>query len=137
MTALTQTDALKYILAGNSTFTVKNTESRNRFTFKVRKPKKKDATVHFVSVMSGTDSYQYLGTIFNSKDYYHGKKSKIAASAQSEKVFQYIFSKLITQRLSSLIAIFHSGTCGRCGRKLTVPESIISGIGPECAKRVD
>ncbi len=25
-----------------------------------------------------------------------------------------------------------SGRCGKCGRKLTVPESILSGIGPTC-----
>jgi hypothetical protein len=27
----------------------------------------------------------------------------------------------------------HAGKCGRCGRKLTVPQSIETGIGPECA----
>jgi hypothetical protein len=29
--------------------------------------------------------------------------------------------------------VWHEGRCGRCGRKLTVPESIESGFGPECA----
>jgi hypothetical protein len=28
----------------------------------------------------------------------------------------------------------HEGKCGRCGRLLTVPSSIESGIGPECSK---
>lgn len=27
------------------------------------------------------------------------------------------------------------GACGRCGRKLTVPGSIASGIGPTCAEK--
>lgn len=31
--------------------------------------------------------------------------------------------------------VWHEGRCGRCGRKLTVPESIETGIGPDCAKR--
>ena len=132
---LNREDALNYILAGNATFTVKNTETGNRFTFKIRKPKK--CTVHFVSVMTGPDnesSYTYLGTIFNSKDYYHGKKSKIKPDAQSAKVFSYIFNKLKANSLPEQVSVFHSGSCGKCGRKLTVPESIISGIGPECAK---
>ena len=31
--------------------------------------------------------------------------------------------------------IANSGHCGRCGRLLTVPESIRTGLGPECAAR--
>jgi predicted metal-dependent hydrolase len=30
--------------------------------------------------------------------------------------------------------VHHEGKCGRCGRLLTVPSSIESGIGPECSK---
>ena len=30
----------------------------------------------------------------------------------------------------------HEGRCARCGRALTVPESIDSGFGPECARKV-
>jgi Family of unknown function (DUF6011) len=32
--------------------------------------------------------------------------------------------------------LHHEGRCGRCGRLLTVPESITSGYGPECVKHV-
>lgn len=31
---------------------------------------------------------------------------------------------------------WHEGVCGRCGRRLTVPESIETGFGPECRKSV-
>jgi len=27
---------------------------------------------------------------------------------------------------------FHEGKCGKCGRKLTTPESIKNGFGPTC-----
>jgi hypothetical protein len=30
--------------------------------------------------------------------------------------------------------VWHEGSCARCGKKLTVPESIESGFGPECVK---
>lgn len=30
------------------------------------------------------------------------------------------------------LEVWHEGRCGRCGRALTVPESIASGIGPVC-----
>jgi hypothetical protein len=32
--------------------------------------------------------------------------------------------------------VHHEGKCGRCGRKLTVPESVKSGFGPECAGKI-
>ena len=35
--------------------------------------------------------------------------------------------------LPSGYSIQHAGYCGRCGRLLTVPESIERGIGPDCA----
>ncbi len=44
-------DPLQFILAGNALFTVQNTDTGNRFTFKVRKPN--DTKPHFVSVLTG------------------------------------------------------------------------------------
>ena len=32
------------------------------------------------------------------------------------------------------VKVFHSGKCGKCGKKLTTPESIKSGLGPYCSK---
>ena len=56
---------LQFILAGNALFTVENTATGNRFTFKVRKPD--DDKPHFVSVLTGPDNehdYAFLGTVF-------------------------------------------------------------------------
>jgi hypothetical protein len=36
---------------------------------------------------------------------------------------------------SDKLEVWHEGRCGRCGRRLTVPESIESGLGPECATK--
>ena len=57
---------LQFILAGNALFTVENTATGNRFTFKVRKPD--DDKPHFVSVLTGPDNehdYAFLGTVFD------------------------------------------------------------------------
>ncbi len=128
---LKNSDALKFILAGNSTVTFLNTETQNRFTFRVKKAK--DKLLFFVSVLSGPDQYSYLGT-FSKGRYSHGKKSCVAATAQSAKVFTYVIAKLIEETLPEQVQIYHEGKCGKCGRQLTVPESIDSGIGPECMK---
>jgi hypothetical protein len=29
--------------------------------------------------------------------------------------------------------IWHRGFCAKCGKALTVPESILTGVGPDCA----
>jgi len=131
---LSNSEALSFILAGNATFTCKNTNTGNRFTFKVKE--KKNTDIRYVSVMSGTDnesSYSYIGFIIGGK-FLYGGTSKISRSAQSIKVAEYIISNLFGNTLPSFIEIWHSGSCGKCGRKLTDPESIQSGLGPFCRK---
>ena len=124
---------IDFILAGKAVFTVKNKETNNRFTFKVRKSK--DGKVHFVSVLTGTDnesSYSFIGTIFNNNLFRYSNKSHIKNTATSVKGFTYIFAKLIDKSINPVFEFYHEGKCGRCGRTLTVPESIESGYGPEC-----
>lgn len=130
---LKNSDALKFVFAGNSTVTFFNSETQNRFTFKVKRCKDKDKLLFFVSVLTGPGQYSYMGTFAKGK-YSHGKKSAMSASAQSAKVFPYVIAKLREGTLPSQVEIWHEGACGKCGRQLTVPESIETGIGPECAK---
>lgn len=128
-------DAKQFALAGNATFTVVNEETGNRFTFKVQASD--DGKRHYVKVLTGPDNwtnYTYLGTIFDGKNYKHGKQSSISEKAQSAKVFAWFWSHL--DNLPENVKVHHEGKCGRCGRKLTVPESIVSGFGPECVKHV-
>lgn len=128
---LQNSDALKFIFAGNSTFTLLNSESGNRFTFKVKKAK--DSNLFFLSVLTGPDQYSYLGTVSNGI-YKHGNKSNFSAGVQSEKVFSYVLNKLKSGSLPEFVEVWHEGKCGKCGRQLTVPSSIDNGIGPECIK---
>lgn len=130
---LNNSDALKFIFAGNSTATFVNTKTDNRFTFKVKQ--KKDSNLFFVSVLTNPDSYTYIGTVINGQ-FKHGKKSKITKDAQSVRVFDYVFNNLVSNSLPNFIEVWHEGRCGKCGRNLTVPESIANGLGPECIKTI-
>lgn len=130
---LNNSDALKFMFAGNSTFTVVNTKTENRFTFKVKKSKDKDSNLFFVSVLTGPDTYTYIGTVVEGI-YKHGKKSVISTDAQSVRVFDYVLNKLKLGKLQEFVEVWHEGTCGKCGRVLTVPSSIENGLGPECIK---
>lgn len=121
------TDRLKFMLAGKATFTIVSKKTGVRFTYRIAKN-----DLWFVSVLTSPDTYTYLGTIFDNQAYRHGKKSTIGPDAPSAKAFGWFWSDVET----SQVEFYHAGKCGRCGRELTVSESIESGLGPECATRV-
>ena len=130
------TNPEQFILAGNATFTMVDTRTDTRYTYRVRKGKQETAP-HFVSVMYGPNNetdYRYMGAIFNRAEYRTTKNSKINAGDPRNKYFQATWIKRI--QLPKFIEIWHEGTCGKCGRKLTVPESIESGLGPWCSGQI-
>jgi hypothetical protein len=126
-------EALKFMFAGKSIFTFINTKTGNRFTYKIKS--NKDSNLFFVSVLTNPDNYSYIGTCIEG-NYRHGKKSNISPEAQSVKVFQFMLGKLKSGDLPDFLEVWHEGFCGKCGRRLTVPSSILTGIGPECFKRL-
>ena len=132
-------DPIRFILAGNAVFTVENTATGNRFTFKVRKPD--DTKPHFVSVLTGPNNesdYAFLGTVFTPERYHHGRRSRIAPDAPSALAFEWLFRQLSAgHSLPPQVRLCHCGKCGRCGKTLTVPESVKSGFGPECIKAIE
>lgn len=128
---LNNSDALKFIFAGKSLVTFLNTKTGNRFTFKVKQAK--NSNLFFVSVLTNPETYSYIGTVTEGV-YRHGKKSNITTDAQSVKTFQYVINKLRLNNLPDFVEVWHEGKCGKCGRTLTVPSSIASGLGPECIK---
>ena len=129
-------DIKNFIFGGNATFTIINTNTKNRFTFKIKEPKNSKG-IFFVSVLNGSDNYSnysFMGTYFEKDGVYRiGKKSSITKDAQSSKVITWFFSKFINnEEKYPFVQVYHEGKCGKCGRKLTTPESIKSGLGPVC-----
>jgi len=125
--------ALKFIFAGKSVVTFVNTKTGNRFTFKVKQAK--DSNLFFVSILTNPDQYTYIGTCIEG-NYKHGKKSNINSDSQSVKVFEYMITRLMSNTLPDFLEVWHEGFCGKCGKRLTVPSSIVTGIGPDCIKRL-
>lgn len=126
-------EALKFMFAGKSVVTFVNSKTGNRFTFKIKLAK--DSNIFFVSVLSGPEKWTYLGTCIEGS-YNHGKKSTVSIDAQSCRVFQYMLTKLKIDNLPDFLEVWHEGYCGKCGRRLTVPASILNGLGPDCIKRL-
>ena len=130
-----------------ATFTIVSRKTGARFTFRVSTPPddpskpSNGSPILFVHLLSGPDNsndYRYMGIVVNpsSPRFIRTKGSKIGASAPSMIAFSWAFPKIVDSNLPESLEFWHEGACCRCGRKLTVPSSIESGIGPICAKRI-
>lgn len=130
-------DALKFILAGNASFTLVSAKTGTRYTYKVKKSDK--GNIHFVYLLTGPDnesSFTYIGVIRAGTKFELTKASSMKASALPIKGIEWAVRHLARGEFPCNAELWHEGKCGRCGRKLTVPESIAAGLGPECAGRV-
>lgn len=134
-----------FILAGRAVFTVAGKE--RRFTFRINRkesenPRYPDPS-YFVGVLTGESrtreeggtNYAYVGLLDGrTGQVKFTKGSKIQPTAPAAVALQWTLARVWAGReLPPPAAIYHEGRCGRCGRPLTVPESILTGFGPECA----
>jgi len=141
----TAEDALNFILSGRATFTIVSKKTGQRFTYKVERSykevleEKPDLGFRWVKLLTGNDnetSYSFIGTIAG-RVYAHSKKAKISESAPAVVAIRWVMHHLAKGELQEdQLEIWHEGRCGKCRRKLTVPESIANGLGPECVKTV-
>ena len=134
---------VRFMLAGNAHVTFQSAKTGTRFTYRVRvapdREEGQGGPSHFVAVMTGPDnegSYEYLGCIYRGRAYAHGRKSRIGDDAPSAVAFAWAWSRLVAGKMPPKLAIYHEGRCGACGRRLTTPESISTGLGPVCAGRL-
>lgn len=110
----------EFVLAGNATFTVQLPAGMERphYTYRVQKIEANDRwpESYFVKLLTGPD---------NTSDYSYRLLNRVLARVWTEDHAAYEQFGYSTH---------HEGKCGRCGRKLTVPRSVETGIGPECEK---
>lgn len=126
---------INYLNAGNATFTIANPENK-RYTYKVKYSKKLHRS--FVFMLTGNNNetdYTYMGMMLLS-DFVLTNKSKYIATSLPVKVFNYALDIIKGDKeLQPGYFLEHNGHCGRCGRKLTTPESIKAGLGPVCVSK--
>jgi hypothetical protein len=131
-----------FFFGGNATFTIESLKSGQHKTFKIRRPEPTPMFPHpcyFVSLLTGPNNetdYCYIGKV----NELTGELTLTRGSKRNEQipdvvVFRWFMSHLFGDKILTNAVVHHEGRCGCCARKLTVPESIIRGIEPECAKR--
>jgi hypothetical protein len=130
--------------AASRTITLVSLASGARFTYRVRRaPGDGDTRPYFVGILSGADNesdYAFLGCLFPGPaglNYRQTKGSKVGREAPSALAFAFFARHVLdNDHLPTSLEVWHEGRCGRCGRKLTVPESVATGFGPKCASLV-
>ena len=143
------TDRL-FLKAGNAIFTLEPSKAdadrlglAAHYTFRINKPKPKPGESpkpYFASVLVGpenTRDYAYLGVFNATRGTLHlSGASKFPKDSWQVRLFNRAVSCVWENRVREIEAagwcLRHSGYCCRCGKVLTVPASLETGIGPEC-----
>lgn len=138
-----------FLTAGEAVFTVETpadiaAKHYPHVTYKIEKVEATERwpEAYFVKVLAGPDNendFIYVGKL----NTFTGQCERTAKSSLPATSFRFRLLNRVLCRLwgddgaaieSAGYKVRHEGKCGRCGRRLTVPASIESGIGPECSK---
>ena len=135
-------DVAKFVLAGNARITLVSQRTGKRFTYWVRQapPKEKGQepkpSLWWVSVLVGpenTKDYLYLGSLKGDlPEFVRTGKTKVEADDPRWVAFSDSWAEVVEGEMPEGVEVWHDGRCGRCGRELTVPESVARGLGDEC-----
>jgi Family of unknown function (DUF6011) len=136
--------ALRFMRGGRATVTLRSKRTDTWFTYRIGVPATVTDGTLFVGILTGSDNtrdYRYLGRIAGATGlFWAGRKAPkpgdVSPDAPSAKAFAWAWKKLLLGELPEQLEVWHEGFCAKCGRKLTVPESIESGFGPECVNHV-
>lgn len=121
-----------FAFAGRAVLTLRSKRTSAHYTYRLcRKP---DASILFVSLLTGPEEYNYLGTIFPD-GFRLTAKSTMRPDSTPVRAFQYFLRNLSAGTIPEELEVRHEGRCGKCGRPLTHPESIDTGLGPICGDR--
>lgn len=143
----------EFVTAGRAVFTLevpetfqKQFDTKPHYTYRVRhKEASRDwPEAYFVQLLTGpenTKDFSYIGMLNpDSGELRLTAKSPLKDDSWPVKLFRRtttnIWANTQDRITSAGFKLHHEGRCGRCGRVLTVPSSIESGIGPECIKRM-
>lgn len=134
-------DAWSYLTAGNATFTLESTKLNKRCTYKVMHRKDDSCKDRYiVKLLYGNDNnsdYKFIGIFYADTGVY-----KSHAPADNKPMHDKMFASFVNMLRNNVQPWFNnclfykSGKCACCGRKLTTPESIERGVGPECYEKL-
>lgn len=142
-TPISAVDAIRrFVTAGRAIFTLQGKDSR--YTYKITHAEPKPGYTqgaYFVSLLTGPDNtadYTYVGLLMlHSGEVRITRSSKYRDDSKPVQAFNWAMRRIWQGKPIAPATFYHIGRCARCGRALTVPSSIESGLGPECAGKLE
>lgn len=134
-----QEKAVDYMTGGNAIVTLVDIPGQVRYTYKLMASD--EGKYLWIKLLTGhdntkdyTDIYVFHVTQDGEPKLDFIRNNKVREDFPSVVLFRKVFHNLILRPDMNMdwLEIWHVGRCSRCGRTLTVPESIAAGIGPEC-----
>lgn len=125
-----------FVHAGAAIFTLHSSVSGKRYTFKVSASEPSEQYPErcwFVSLLTGPDNtadYHYIGRIAKHRG---GLEFRAKHPHPAADAFGWFHPRAVNGTLPATCGVTHAGRCARCARLLTVPESVATGFGPDCA----
>lgn len=140
----------EFFVAGKAVFTIevpaqfqRDFKTNPHYTYKIVRKEGKNGQpdAYFVYLLSGPDNfrnYSYVGKFNNlTGQLAITRNSKASDDAWSVRIFRRAIARIFEGHPEAIekagFDVHHEGKCGKCGRKLTVPESIKTGLGPICS----
>lgn len=138
----------RYLLAGRAVITLRSKTTGEHRTLRIGRKRERvdqpqlgaDDPLFFRAVYAPEDAREdkYLGCV-TGRGWFTTKNAATAANAaEYVRVAKWVGQHVAAGQLDKVLEqaeVWHEGVCGRCGRRLTVPESIETGFGPECNAR--
>lgn len=123
----------------NGTFTLINREKGSHITLKIHTVKGgKLKGKRIISKLIGPDNttnYQGIAFLNTNDTYALWRRHRTDKNSSIISILLAMLIKGKESQFCERIDIKASTTCLRCNRKLTTPQSIEDGIGPECIKK--
>lgn len=136
----------EFFAAGKAIFTIEPSkqyidstpDKKSHYTYQIKRSK--DGKVYFISFFTGRDNYNdysYLGLFIPTT-------GEVKLTSKSRWTNDDRVVKIVSRTIKAIYEnkqrqiedngwnVHHVGHCCRCGKRLTVPASIETGIGPEC-----
>lgn len=127
----------EFLTAGKARFLVSNAAGV-QYTFRIKRwdSKKTGKTFYFVDAQERSQWMEFvkMGTMTEDGQFIHGgDRAEVPVDHIANAVFQWAVTQIIEQNdLPEGYSMKHCGACARCGRPLSVEESVVRGIGPDC-----
>lgn len=126
----------------NGKYTLHDTESNRHWTFEIKTQSSKSRFrpgERLISLLSGpnnTGDWRAIGTVTEEGVALFKKHDNPDMSVLVMILWSILTDKERPEFLNQY-EVLVSATCYKCNRELTVPESILTGIGPVCAERMN